>query len=189
MNRRELLVLLGAAAAVPITGLAGCAPGGTTVRVLVAARATGGETIAVLRARAFNTVSFEGKSNTAAKVGWLVWPTIDADVVVLNMDHAVTGGEMATTEGDVQQDQVYEATERPEDWQLQNGDTIAFFALDCTTVAVAEGGETLTELIGANHPSQIVVLRNGHVVEGLDFDTGLAEPGDELVVFGEKIAA
>jgi hypothetical protein len=189
-TRRGVIGLIAVAILAPTTvTLTGCAGANTTVRVLVAARAIQGDTIASLRQRAFQVVTFKGETNTGAKVGWITWQEITGDIVILNEDHTIVADEMITTEGNVGLDEVYDAAERPEDWVLNEGDTIAFFSLDCDTIAVANGGETLGSLLGNNDPSQVVVLRAGKVVELVDFDSDVAMEGDELVIFGGKIAA
>jgi hypothetical protein len=89
-TRRGVIGLIAVAILAPTTvTLTGCAGANTTVRVLVAARAIQGDTIASLRQRAFQVVTFKGETNTGAKVGWITWQEITGDIVILNEDHTI----------------------------------------------------------------------------------------------------
>lgn len=192
MTRRELFRGIGVTGVTfAMWGLPGCAPDGDTttavVRVLVAAKAHDGETIADMRTRVFGQVQIGDVINLGEKVGWIVWGDLASDIVVLNEDHEIAAGEMATTES--ADDGVYDDVERPEEWVLTEGDTIAFFMLNFQTIAIAEGSQKFAELLDGNDPTQVVVIRDGKVLEGVDLDTDVALEGDELLIFGGKIAA
>jgi hypothetical protein len=188
MTRRQLMgsgFVLAAALAVGATtgGCAGMVQT-DTVQVIVIAKARDGETVADLKVRAFANVEFTSIPNTTAKVGWVVYNgQIEADIVVTNREIEVDQIDFVTSEGDVAEDVTNYATERPEAEQLAGGEQIAFFLLDCESVAVAEGGESYAALLGDDDFDQIVVLRGGKVVEEIDLVSGVAEAGDELVHF------
>lgn len=190
MNRRDFLSGGVVAMAAVAVGLPGCGTGEETdaVHVLVVARVQGFETVEAVRNRVFSTVQIPDIANLRAKLGWIMWSgETDADIVVLDEEVTVSQADFATTEDPDDPGN----TELPWEETLYTGDAIAFFLLDCGTIATAEGGEPFATLVaGVTNFEEVVVLRDGRVLEGVNLAYDVAEPGDEVVIFyGGKIAA